>query len=87
MYHNTLNYLQKIPLTNLIENQILNFSLNPWDHLSPSDWKCSESGEENDSVSSDKFSVQSPVSPGNLSSCNDCKSIELNTSELRLDKE
>ena len=87
MYHNTLNYLQKIPLTNLIENQILNFSLNPWDHLSPSeDWKCSDSGEEN-SVSSDKFSVQSPVSPGNLSPCNNCDSIVLNTSELRLEKE
>ena len=85
MYHSTLNYLQKIPLSELIEDQILNFSTNPWDHLSHSEgWKSSESEEENDSVSSDQFSIQSPVSPGSLSSSN---SIDLNTGELRLDKE
>ena len=94
MYHSTLTYLQKIPLTKLIEDQVLNFSLNPWDHLSLSEgWKCSESEEESNSVNTDNFSVQSPVSPGSLSSsnsvltCNDCDSIELNTSELRLDSE
>ena len=91
--------LQKIPLNKqlfnkLIKDQVLNFSTNPWEHLSPSDsWKCSENEEEDNSVSSDKFSVQSPISPGSLSSsnshitCNDCDSIELNTSELRLDSE
>ena len=94
MYHSTLNYLQKIPINKLIEDQVLNFSMNPWDHLSPLDsWKCSESEEESNSVYTDKFSVQSLVSPGSLSSsnlnltCNDCDSIELNTGELRLDKE
>ena len=93
MYHSTLNYLQKIPLSELIEDQILNFSTNPWDHLSHSDgWKSSESEEENDSVSSDQFSIQSPVSPGSRNSsnsnitCNECNSIELNTGELKPDK-
>ena len=94
MYHSTLTYLQKIPLTKLIEDQVLNFSLNPWDHLSLSEgWKCSESEEESNSVNTDNFSVQSPVSPGSLSSsnsdltCNDCDSFELNSNELRLDSE
>ena len=93
MYHNTLTYLQKIPLNKLIEDQVLNFTMNPWDHLSPSEgWKCSENEEER-SVYTDKFSVQSPVSPGSLSSsssnltdCDDCDSIELHTDELKLDK-
>ena len=94
MYHSTLTYLQKIPLTKLIEDQVLNFSLNPWDHLCLSEsWKCSESDEESNSVDTNKFSIQSPISPGSLSlsnsnlTCNGCDSIELNTSELRLDRE
>ena len=68
MYHSkictSLSKLQSIPLSKLINDQILNFSLNPWDHLSPSEgWECSESEEENNSVITDKFSVQSAVSP------------------------
>ena len=72
---------------------MLNFSMNPWDHLSPSVcWECSESEEES-SVYTDEFSVQSPVSPGSLSSsnsdlsCDDCDSIELNSTELKPDSE
>ena len=89
-----LTYLQKIPLIKHIEDQVLDFSRNPWEHLFPLEsWNCSESEEEDSSVSSDKFSVQSPVTPGSLSSSNsdltdnDCDSIELHTDELKLDKE
>ena len=66
MYQIHLNpkSLQKIPLNKLIDDQVLNFSLNPWDHLSPcEEWKCSESEEENNSMITDKFSIQSAVSP------------------------
>ena len=90
MYHSqiciTSSMMQRIPLNKLSEDQILNFSLNPWDHLSPSeDWICSESEEENNS---DKFSVQSPVTPSSLRSsnsnltCNECDSVELHNDEL-----
>ena len=100
MYHSqipiTSTMLQKIPLNkqlfnNIIKEQVLNFSRNPWEHLFPLEsWNCSESEEEDSSVSSDKFSVQSPVTPGSLSSSNsdltdnDCDSIELHTDELKL---
>ena len=88
MYHSTLTYLQEIPLNKLIEHQVSNFSLNPWDHLSPLEsWKCSESDEESYSVDTNGFSIQSPVAPSSLSSCDDSDSIELDTSELHLDKD
>ena len=103
MYHSripiTSTQLQKIPLNKqlfnkLIKEQVINFSRNPYEHLFPSEsWSWSDSEEESDSVYSDKISVQSPVTPRSLSSshsdlsCNDCDSIELNSSELRLDSE
>ena len=98
MYHSripiTSMQLQKIPLnkqlfSKLIKEQVINFSRNPYEHLFPSEsWSWSDSEEESDSVYSDKVSLQSPVSPGSLNSsnsdlsCNDCNSIELNSSEL-----
>ena len=103
MYHSRIpidsTQLQKTPLnkqlfSQLIKEQVINFSRNPYEHLFPSEsWSWSDSEEESDSVYSDKFSLQSPVSPGSLSSsnsdlsCNDCDSIELNSSELRPDSE
>ena len=88
MYHSALTYLQEIPLNKLIEDQVSNFSLNPWDHISQLEsWKCSESDEESYSVDTNEFSIQSPVAPGSLSSCDDSDSIELNISKLQLDRE
>ena len=88
MYHSALTYLQEIPLNKLIEDQVSNFSLNPWDHISQLEsWKCSESDEDSYNVDTNEFSIQSPVAPSSLSSCDDSESIELNTSELHLDRE
>ena len=95
----TSTQLQKIPLNNqlfnkVMKNQVLNFSRNPWEHLSQLEsWNSSDSEEEDSSVSDDKFSVQSPVTPSRLNSSNsdltnnECDSIELHNDKLRLDSE
>ena len=58
--------LQKIPLNKLIKDQVLSFSLNPWEHLSPrEEWKCSDSESEYNSVITDNCSIKSPVSHSN----------------------
>ena len=50
--------LQKIPLNKLIKDQVLSFSLNPWEHLSPrEEWKCSDSESEYNSVITDNCSI------------------------------
>ena len=68
MYHSKictpLSKLQRTPFSELINDQVLNFSLNPWGHLPPYEGgECSESEEEDNNVIADKFlfSVQSAV--------------------------